>query len=125
MREGGLPRAGHARGPVGGRGACSLPAAGQRSIKGPLAHGYRAIDGQLTPVFVAGKLKEWGCEVIALAVDDEVHHGLVAKVKQAAGSSFADPLEVLPPSAIPNTRCATMVATLCSTCPAASSPGAR
>ena len=33
-----------------------------------------------------------------LVVDDETHRGLVAKVKQAAGSSFADPLEVLPPS---------------------------
>jgi hypothetical protein len=33
-----------------------------------------------------------------LAVDGEVHAGLVVKVKQAAGSSFADPLEVLPPS---------------------------
>jgi hypothetical protein len=33
-----------------------------------------------------------------LAVDGETREGLVAKVKQAAGSSFADPLEVLPPS---------------------------
>ena len=33
-----------------------------------------------------------------LVVDGEVHRGLVAKVKQAAGSSFPDPLEVLPPS---------------------------
>jgi hypothetical protein len=33
-----------------------------------------------------------------LTVDGAVHHGLVARVKQAAGSSFADPLEVLPPS---------------------------
>lgn len=33
-----------------------------------------------------------------LAVDEAVHHGLTAKVKQAAGSSFSDPLEVLPPS---------------------------
>ena len=33
-----------------------------------------------------------------LVVDGEMHRGLVAKVKQAAGSSFADPLEVLPPS---------------------------
>jgi hypothetical protein len=33
-----------------------------------------------------------------LVVDSEVHRGLVAKVKQAAGSSFTDPLEVLPPS---------------------------
>ena len=33
-----------------------------------------------------------------LVVDGELHRGLVGKVKQAAGSSFADPLEVLPPS---------------------------
>ena len=33
-----------------------------------------------------------------LIVDSEVHRGLIAKVKQAAGSSFTDPLEVLPPS---------------------------
>lgn len=33
-----------------------------------------------------------------LVVDGEIHPGLIAKVKQAAGSSFADPLEVLPPS---------------------------
>jgi hypothetical protein len=33
-----------------------------------------------------------------LVVDGHVHEGLVANVKQAAGSSFADPLEVLPPS---------------------------
>jgi hypothetical protein len=33
-----------------------------------------------------------------LVVDGEVHRGLIAKVKQAAGSSFTDPLEVLPPS---------------------------
>ena len=33
-----------------------------------------------------------------LVVDSEVHRGLIAKVKQAAGSSFTDPLEVLPPS---------------------------
>jgi hypothetical protein len=33
-----------------------------------------------------------------LVVDSEVHRGLIAKVKQAAGSSFSDPLEVLPPS---------------------------
>jgi hypothetical protein len=33
-----------------------------------------------------------------LVVNGEVHQGLVAKVKQAAGSSFTDPLEVLPPS---------------------------
>ena len=33
-----------------------------------------------------------------LVVNGEVHRGLVAKVKQAAGSSFADSLEVLPPS---------------------------
>ena len=33
-----------------------------------------------------------------LVVDSEVHRGLNAKVKQAAGSSFTDPLEVLPPS---------------------------
>jgi hypothetical protein len=33
-----------------------------------------------------------------LVVDGEVHRGLVARVKQAAGSSFAEPLEVLPPS---------------------------
>lgn len=32
-----------------------------------------------------------------LAVDGEVHHGLVSTVKQAAGSRFADPLEVLSP----------------------------
>ena len=33
-----------------------------------------------------------------LVADGETHRGLVAKVKQAAGSSFTDPLEVLPPS---------------------------
>jgi hypothetical protein len=33
-----------------------------------------------------------------LVVDSEVHRGLIAKVKQGAGSSFSDPLEVLPPS---------------------------
>jgi hypothetical protein len=33
-----------------------------------------------------------------LVVDGEVHGGLSAEVKQAAGSTFADPLEVLPPS---------------------------
>jgi hypothetical protein len=33
-----------------------------------------------------------------LVVDSEVQRGLIAKVKQAAGSSFTDPLEVLPPS---------------------------
>jgi hypothetical protein len=33
-----------------------------------------------------------------LAVDGEVHRGLVARVKQAAGSTFGDPLEVLAPS---------------------------
>ena len=33
-----------------------------------------------------------------LVVDGEVDRGLIARVKQAAGSSFADPLEVLPPS---------------------------
>lgn len=33
-----------------------------------------------------------------LAVDGEMHRGLVTKVKQGAGSSFTDPLEVLPPS---------------------------
>lgn len=33
-----------------------------------------------------------------LAVDGDVHGGLVARVKQAAGSRFTDPLEVLPPS---------------------------
>lgn len=33
-----------------------------------------------------------------MVVDGEMHRGLVAKVKQAAGSSFADPLEVLPHS---------------------------
>ena len=33
-----------------------------------------------------------------LVVDGEVHAGLITKVKQAAGSSFTDPLEVLPPS---------------------------
>jgi hypothetical protein len=32
-----------------------------------------------------------------LVVDGDVHRGLIAKVKQAAGSSFTDPLEVLPP----------------------------
>jgi hypothetical protein len=32
-----------------------------------------------------------------LVVDNEVHRGLIAKVKQAAGSSFTDPLEVMPP----------------------------
>jgi hypothetical protein len=32
-----------------------------------------------------------------LVADGEVLPGLVAKVKQAAGSSFTDPLEVLPP----------------------------
>ena len=31
-------------------------------------------------------------------VDSEVHPGLIAKVKQAAGTRFADPLEVLPPN---------------------------
>ena len=36
-----------------------------------------------------------------LVVDGEVHDGLVAKVKQAAGSSFSDPLEILPPSRWP------------------------
>jgi hypothetical protein len=33
-----------------------------------------------------------------LVVNSEVQSGLIAKVKQAAGSSFTDPLEVLPPS---------------------------
>lgn len=33
-----------------------------------------------------------------LVANGAVHTGLVAKVKHAAGSSFADPLEVLPPS---------------------------
>jgi hypothetical protein len=33
-----------------------------------------------------------------LAVNGDVHRGLIAEVKQAAGSRFADPLEVLPPS---------------------------
>jgi hypothetical protein len=33
-----------------------------------------------------------------LVVDGDVHRGLVARVKQAAGSRFADPLEVLPPN---------------------------
>ena len=33
-----------------------------------------------------------------LVVEGEVHRGLTAKVKQAAGSVFADPLEVLLPS---------------------------
>jgi hypothetical protein len=33
-----------------------------------------------------------------LVVDREVQRGLTAKVKQAAGSSFTDPLEVLPPN---------------------------
>ena len=33
-----------------------------------------------------------------LVIDGEVHGGLIAKVKQAAGSSFTDPLEVLPPN---------------------------
>ena len=33
-----------------------------------------------------------------LVVDGHVHRGLVAKVKQAAGSRFADPLEVLSPN---------------------------
>jgi hypothetical protein len=33
-----------------------------------------------------------------LVIDGHVHHGLVAKVKQAAGSRFAEPLEVLVPS---------------------------
>jgi hypothetical protein len=32
-----------------------------------------------------------------LVVEGKVHRGLTAKVKQAAGSSFSDPLEVLPP----------------------------
>lgn len=36
-----------------------------------------------------------------LVVDTEVHRGLIAKVKQAAGSTFTDPLEVLPPSRWP------------------------
>jgi len=36
--------------------------------------------------------------VFDLVVDSEVHRGVIAEVKQAAGSSFADPLEVLPPS---------------------------
>ena len=36
--------------------------------------------------------------IFDLVVDSEVHRGLTAKVKQAAGSSFTDPLEVLPPS---------------------------
>jgi hypothetical protein len=33
-----------------------------------------------------------------LVVAGEVHRGLIARVKQAAGSSFADPLEVMPPN---------------------------
>jgi len=33
-----------------------------------------------------------------LVVNGDVHRGLVARVKQAAGSKFADPLEVLPPN---------------------------
>lgn len=33
-----------------------------------------------------------------LAFDGELHRGLVARVKQAAGSMFGDPLEVLMPS---------------------------
>ena len=33
-----------------------------------------------------------------LVVGSEVLRGLIAKVKQTAGSSFTDPLEVLPPS---------------------------
>jgi hypothetical protein len=33
-----------------------------------------------------------------LVADGEIHPGLVAEVKQAAGSSFADPLEVLLPN---------------------------
>jgi hypothetical protein len=33
-----------------------------------------------------------------LVVEGEVHRGLTAKVKQAAGSSFTDALEVLPPN---------------------------
>jgi hypothetical protein len=33
-----------------------------------------------------------------LSVGNEVHRGLVARVKLAAGSTFADPFEVLPPS---------------------------
>lgn len=33
-----------------------------------------------------------------LVVDGHIHRGLVSKVKQAAGSRFADPLEVLSPS---------------------------
>lgn len=32
-----------------------------------------------------------------LAVDGFLHRGLVARVKQAAGSMFSDPLEILPP----------------------------
>lgn len=36
--------------------------------------------------------------VFDLVVDSEVHRGLTANVKQAAGSSFSDPLEVLAPS---------------------------
>jgi hypothetical protein len=36
--------------------------------------------------------------IFDLVVDSEVHPGLIAKLKQAAGSSFTDPLEVLPPS---------------------------
>ena len=36
--------------------------------------------------------------VFDLVADGEMHPGLIAKVKQAAGSSFTDPLEVLPPS---------------------------
>jgi hypothetical protein len=32
-----------------------------------------------------------------IIVDGKTHPGLVARVKQAAGSRFADPLEILPP----------------------------
>ena len=35
--------------------------------------------------------------VFDLVLDSEVHPGLIAAVKQAAGSTFTDPLEVLPP----------------------------
>ena len=33
-----------------------------------------------------------------LVIGNEVHRALVARLKQAAGSKFTDPLEVLPPS---------------------------
>jgi hypothetical protein len=36
-----------------------------------------------------------------LVLNGRTHAGLIAKVKQAAGSSFTDPLEVLPPSRWP------------------------